>query len=93
MKYFPLGFKRHFTRRYLFNILIFSILFTVKYNNWLRIEISLLTQLSPMFYFYTLSKSQKTIGFLTFSRGAEIELWAKTGYQWSFLYTFDAGCV
>ena len=33
---------------------------------------------SPMLYFYTLWKCQKTFGFLRFSEGIEMEYWAKT---------------
>ena len=37
------------------------------------------TPFSPMFHFHTPWKCQKTIGFLTFSGGIEIEQWTETG--------------
>ena len=40
-----------------------------------------LNNFSPMFHFYTTWKRQKTFGFLTFSRGIEMEHWAKMGWS------------
>ena len=37
------------------------------------------THFNPMFHFYTPWKRQKAKGFLTFSRGIEMEDWAKMG--------------
>ena len=38
-----------------------------------------LTHFRPMIHFYTPRKRQKTRGFLTFSRGLEIEHWSEMG--------------
>ena len=45
-----------------------------------------------MFHFYTSWKRKKTIGFLAFLGGIEMELWLKRISNDHF-YTFDAGCV
>ena len=42
-----------------------------------------LTHFSPMFYFYTPWKRQKTFGFLRFPRGIEMEHWGKMSKLWT----------
>ena len=42
-------------------------------------EVILLTQLQPMFHFYTPRKHQKTSGFLMFSGGTEVQHWLNMG--------------
>ena len=42
--------------------------------------IKTLTHFQTTFHFYTPGKHQRTVGFLMFSRGIEVEHWLKMGY-------------
>ena len=49
------------------------------YNISEKCKWATLTHFQTMFHFYTSLKNHKTLGFLTFSGGIEVEHWLKMG--------------
>ena len=47
----------------------------------------ILTHFNQMLHFYTPGKRQKTFGFLTLSRGIEMENWVKNGLILYFFFS------
>ena len=62
-----------------FPLLLVARIKLVKFYTKFRVKQVILTHFSPVSYFYTPWKRQKTKGFLTFSWGIEMWHWTKTG--------------